>query len=89
MLGFGFLGYVLDRARVPLGPFVIGFVLAGPFEAELRTALQLSDGSLGAIVQHPIALGFVLVALLMLVLPFLRKPSAPGPDQAAASSPET
>lgn len=87
MLGFGLLGYVLDRARVPLGPFVIGFVLAGPFEAELRTALQLSDGSLGAIVNHPIALGFVILAVVMLVMPFLRGGrTAPGGD---TSSPET
>ncbi len=35
MLGFGILGYCLDRARIPLGPFIIGFVLATPFEAEL------------------------------------------------------
>ena len=73
MLGFGILGYCLDRARIPLGPFIIGFVLATPFEAELRTALQLSDGSLMAIVDHPIALGLVVLALILLVAPFLRR----------------
>lgn len=72
MLGFGLLGYGLERARVPLGPFVIGFVLASPFEEELRTALQLSDGSLLAIVDHPVALVFVVLAVLMLIVPFLR-----------------
>ncbi len=72
MLGFGMLGYGLERAKVPLGPFVIGFVLAKPFEEELRTALQLSDGSLFAIFDHPIALTFVLLAALMLVMPILR-----------------
>ena len=66
------LGYGLERAKVPLGPFVIGFVLAKPFEEELRTALQLSDGSLFAIFDHPIALTFVLLAALMLVMPILR-----------------
>jgi putative tricarboxylic transport membrane protein len=28
MLGFGVIGYCLERCRVPLGPFVIGLVLA-------------------------------------------------------------
>jgi TctA family transporter len=51
---------------------VIGFVLASPFEEELRTALQLSDGSLLAIVDHPVALVFVVLAVLMLIVPFLR-----------------
>ena len=88
MFGFGLLGYLLDKARVPLGPFVIGFVLAGPLEAELRTALQLSDGSLAAIVNHPIALGFLAVALLMLVLPFVRSKGLAA-TAGDASSPET
>jgi putative tricarboxylic transport membrane protein len=72
MIGFGILGYLLDRSKVPLGPFVIGFVLATPFESELRTALQLSDGSLLAIVNHPIAMFFVAIAVIMLVLPLVR-----------------
>ena len=72
MLGFGVLGYALDKAKVPLGPFVIGFVLATPFESELRTALQLSDGSLLAISHRPLALAFVAAALVMLVSPFVR-----------------
>ena len=72
MLGFGILGYGLEQAKVPLGPFIIGFVLAKPFEEEFRTALQLSDGSLFAIFDHPIALTFVLLAALMLVMPILR-----------------
>lgn len=80
MLGFGFLGYVLSRAKVPLGPFVIGFVLATPFEAELRTALQLSDGSLVAIVDHPIALFFVTTAAVMLILPLVRKKAGGSDD---------
>ena len=66
MLAFGVLGYCLDKARVPLGPFVIGFVLATPFETELRAALQLSDGSVLALFQHPIAVVLVVIGVLML-----------------------
>ena len=38
MLAFGLVGFFLERARVPLGPFVIGFVLAplGRGQAALR-----------------------------------------------------
>lgn len=72
MLGFGVLGYLLDKARVPLGPFVIGFVLATPFENELRAALQLSDGSLLAIFRYPTALILVVLGLFMLIGPSIR-----------------
>jgi len=66
VLGFGVIGYILDRARFPLGPFVIGFVLAGILEAELRSGLQLSDGSWTPIFTRPIALTFTLISIFFL-----------------------
>lgn len=72
MLGFGVVGFLMERARIPIGPFVIGFVLAGKFETELRTALQLSDGSFADLFTRPVALGFILIAILMLVLPSIQ-----------------
>lgn len=76
MLGFGLLGYFMDKMRVPLGPFVIGYVLAPMLERELRTALQLSDGSFLPLLERPAALVFCLIALLMLTMPFLRRRKA-------------
>lgn len=71
VLGFGVVGFMLDRAKVPLGPFVIGFVLAGPLEAELRSGLQLSQGSLMPLLTRPIALCFLTVALFTLIFPIV------------------
>jgi putative tricarboxylic transport membrane protein len=71
VLGFGVVGFLLDRAKVPLGPFVIGFVLAGPMEAELRSGLQLSQGSLMPLLTRPIALSFLTVTLFTLLFPIV------------------
>jgi putative tricarboxylic transport membrane protein len=71
VVGFGVIGFGLERAKVPLGPFVIGFVLAPLFEAEFRSALQLSHGSLLGLFQRPIATGFFAVAAVMLLWPML------------------
>jgi len=73
MLGFGVLGFLLDRARVPLGPFVIGFVLADIFEVELRSSLQMSDNGFWGILDRPIAMSFLVISLVMLVWPFVRE----------------
>ncbi len=69
---FGLIGFGLERVRVPLGPFIIGFVLEPLFESELRAALQMSDTGLLGVLDRPIATGFILVALAMLLWPFLR-----------------
>ncbi|MEX2374965.1 MAG: tripartite tricarboxylate transporter permease [Dehalococcoidia bacterium] len=73
MLGFGILGYIMDKARIPLGPFVIGFVLAAMLEKEVRTALQISDGSFLPLLERPAALVFCAIALVTLFLPFIRR----------------
>ena len=66
MLIFGVFGIILDRAKVPLGPFVIGFVLAPLFEAKLRTGLMMTAGSIMPIITRPLALSFLLIALALL-----------------------
>jgi putative tricarboxylic transport membrane protein len=73
VIAFGVLGFGLDRAKVPLGPFVIGFVLAGIFEAELRSSLQLSDNGFLGILERPIALTFLAISVLMLLWPFVQQ----------------
>ncbi len=72
VIAFGVIGFLLDRVKVPLGPFVIGFVLAGIFEAELRSSLQMSDNGILGILDRPIALAFVLVSIAMLVWPLVQ-----------------
>jgi putative tricarboxylic transport membrane protein len=67
MLGFGVLGFMLERAKIPLGPFVIGFVLAPLAEAKLRSGLMMTAGSLEPMFTRPLPVLFLLIALGLLV----------------------
>jgi putative tricarboxylic transport membrane protein len=67
MLGFGVLGFMLERAKMPLGPFVIGFVLAPLAEAKLRSGLMMTAGSMQPMFTRPLPLLFLLIALALLV----------------------
>ena len=67
MLIFGLLGFALERARYPLGPFVIGFVLAPLMEEKLRSGLMMTAGSIEPIFTRPLALIFLLIALFLLI----------------------
>lgn len=72
MVGFGVVGFGLELAGVPLGPFVIGLILAPLAEGQLRAGLMASDGSLMPLVERPITIGFLLVSVLMFVWPLWR-----------------
>jgi putative tricarboxylic transport membrane protein len=72
MLMFGVLGYFLDRTKVPLGPFVIGFVLAPLAEKELRSGLMITDGSYAPLFTRPLCLVFMVCSLLLLVWPIYK-----------------
>ena len=70
VLAFGVVGFFLDKAKFPLGPFVIGYVLTAFLEENLRSGLQSSDGSFLPLLSRPLSLVFVLVAIFFLILPF-------------------
>jgi len=77
MLAFGVIGYAMEYARVPIAPFVVGLVLAPLAEEQLRTGLMASGGSAAAILERPIALAFLAVALLMLLWPLRHRLKIP------------
>lgn len=74
---FGFIGFVLRRGGFDLGPLVLAYVLGPTLERSLRQGLLIADGDLTEIVNHPIALGFLAVALLVLLsgVVFRRRPA--------------
>ena len=75
MLGFGLLGFGMERLRIPLAPFVIGFVLAPIAEKNLATGLQATGGSYVPLVTSPASLVFLIVALIFFAWPLWRRRS--------------
>lgn len=55
MLGFGLVGFALERCRIPLAPFVIGFVLAPIGEEHLTEGLMQTGGDWSPLLFRPIA----------------------------------
>ncbi|MGO3740924.1 tripartite tricarboxylate transporter permease [Kerstersia sp.] len=74
MFGCGVLGYLMHRFDFSRITFLIGFVVGPLFELSLRQSLIITNGNPQALLQHPVALGIVVISLAALVS-FLRKPS--------------
>lgn len=55
LLIIGVLGFFMRRYGYPIAPLVVGMILGPMGEAQLRRALQLSQGDLTTLVMHPFA----------------------------------
>lgn len=73
MFGFGVLGYLMHRFDYSRITFLIGFVVGPLFELSLRQSLIITGGDADVLLQHPVALGIVLISIIALIT-FLRKP---------------
>lgn len=82
MIGFGVLGFGLDRLKIPLAPFVIGFVLAPMAEESLCSALMLSGGSWMPFVTRPVSLLLLVVAAGIAITSVLYRPTS-APEKTA------
>ena len=69
MLIFGVVGFLMDRAKFPLGPFVIGFVLSPIAEAQLRSGLMSTEGSIEPLFTRPFSATFLAVSIFFLIWP--------------------
>ena len=76
MLGFGLVGYAMERSGIPLAPFVIGFVLGPIAEENLSAGLMSSGGSFLPIITRPISAVFFLISVGLLVMPIVRRTRA-------------
>lgn len=73
LIVFGIIGYLLVKAEVALSPVIMGYLMGSTFETNFRRALIGSNGSFGELLQRPIAMAFVVAAVLFVVVPvFMR-----------------
>nr|WP_218626487.1 tripartite tricarboxylate transporter permease [Pseudomonas sp. dw_358] len=72
MIGIGIFGYALRKLDFPLSPILLGFILGGLMEQNLRRALSISSGALDILYASPIALGVWCLSAVVLVLPLFR-----------------
>lgn len=67
MLGFGLLGYVFERAKIPIAPMVIGLVLGMLLDSSLAQSLLIGYGSWSVFTTSPIAIGLLVIAAISIL----------------------
>ncbi|MFH7391361.1 tripartite tricarboxylate transporter permease, partial [Pseudomonas syringae pv. tagetis] len=72
MVCIGIFGYILRKLDFPLSPILIGFILGGLMEQNLRRALSISNGELRILCAITITLGVMVETLFMLMFQLIR-----------------
>ena len=73
MLVFGVVGYILHKLNIDLISLLLGFVLGPMVETHFRRGLVAANGKFSAILERPAAVVFLVIALLFLFWPALKK----------------
>ena len=68
MLGFGVLGYLLEKINFPLVSIILGLVLGPIAESELRRALSMSQGDFSIFIERPISATLLSIAFVLLAV---------------------
>lgn len=71
MVVIGAIAVFFRLLNFPLAPMLLGFILGGMLEENLRRALMISDGSLEFLWQRPITATILLMTLATLIMPKL------------------
>jgi putative tricarboxylic transport membrane protein len=71
LVGLGVVATILRFADYPLAPLLIGFILGTMLEDNFARSMQLYDG-LDFILERPMTLGLLVLALLLVLLPSYR-----------------
>lgn len=71
MAGFAIIAIVLRLLDFSMSPLILGFILGGMLEQNLRRSLTLYDGSVSFLWERPITLSILIVTVLILLLPLI------------------
>lgn len=68
---FGVIGYYMRVFGFPLAPVILGFVLGGRIEEAFRQSMMMHQGNMLAILDRPIVIFFLILAVVAMVVPQL------------------
>ena len=68
LLLFGVLGVILRKFRIPLGPFVLGYLIGPAAERSLRQALSMNGNNPLVLFQRPIAIAFYIATVAFIFI---------------------
>lgn len=82
MIIFGFVGYLLICLGIDMAPVILGFILGPLIEKYMRMALISANGNWADMFNRPVSVFFVVIEILFVVVPVIKKAVTHGKEKA-------
>jgi putative tricarboxylic transport membrane protein len=86
LLILGIVGFLMRRYGFPIAPAIIGLILGPMAEEQFRRALMITQGDPSVFVTHPISLVFLVLAAVILILPWIMRKMGAGASLGESAS---
>lgn len=70
---FGVIGWLMNKYEFPLSPILLALILGPMCEQNFVRFMDLNNGNFGAILHYPIAIGFFVVAVAVVIVSLLNQ----------------
>ena len=70
---FGVIGWLMNKYEFPLSPILLALILGPMCEQNFVRFMDLNGGNFGAIIHYPIAIGFFVVAVAVVIISLLNQ----------------
>lgn len=67
------LGVIMEMGKLPTSPFILSFILSQNLESYFRKGVSYADGRYSTFFTRPISLAFILIGVLSVVWPTIKK----------------
>ncbi|MCP4624915.1 MAG: malate synthase [bacterium] len=81
-LGFAVIGLLCRKARIPMLPLLIAYMLGSALELKVRQTLQLHAGDVSVFLTKPISAAFLIASIIVVVFTVYRTVRGPKADAA-------
>ena len=73
LFGFGLVALFLEKFGYPVAPMVLGYILGPEAELQLRRGMTYTDGDITPLFTQPFSLIFLILAVIVLLVPFWQR----------------
>lgn len=83
---FGVIGWLMSKYEFPLSPILLALILGPMCESNFVRFMELNEGNFGAILNYPIAIGFFVVAVGVIIFSLINQRKINKREAAAGNS---
>lgn len=73
MVAFGIIGFFMEKAKIPSAPMILAVIVGGTMEQSFRQATRISDGSLSIFWGSPLAISLIVITIIFVAMPGIKK----------------